>query len=92
MFLFSSQSGTRRTDTHLCTQTGRTQRLYDAVRVRMTRPQVTWGEHLDIFTEPWVARNPLILRRALAFEKLLLEMPIVIEEDELIVGTPCRMA
>ena len=73
---FAAQSSLERarTDTHLRAQTGRTQRLYDAVRARMTRPQVTWGEHLDIFTEPSVARHPLILRRALAFENLLLEM------------------
>ena len=41
---------------------------------------------LDIFDEPGVADLPLIVRRAMAFRKVLLEMPITIEEDDLIVG------
>ena len=66
--------------------TGRTQRLYDVVRERMTRPQTVWGETLDLFAEPGVADLPLILRKAAAVRKVLLEIPIAIEEDDLIVG------
>ncbi len=70
----------------LRTYSERTQRLYDVVCERMTRPQMAWGEELDIFEEPEAADLPLILRRTAALRKLLLEMPIVIEEDDLIVG------
>ena len=70
----------------LRTFTPRTARLYDLVRDRMTRPQTTWGSDLDIFADPAVAELPLVLRRATAFQKTLLEMPIAIEADDLIVG------
>ena len=70
----------------LRTYTPRTQRLYDLVRDRMTRRQVVWGDHLDIFSEPGVAEMPLVLRRSIALHKLLSEMPIAIEQDDLIVG------
>lgn len=75
-----------RTDPHLRTYTPRTQRLYDLVRERMTHPQTTWGDDLDIFDDPALAAQPLLLRRASAVSKLLTEMPIAIEDDDLIVG------
>ena len=70
--------------------TERTRRLYDLVRERMTRPQVAWGEEIDIFEEPESADLPLILRRTAALRKLLLEMPIAIEADDLIVGNTMK--
>jgi len=46
-----------------------------------------WGEGLTIFdTGPEIKRKPLIVRKAMAFEKVLREMPISVAEDELIVG------
>lgn len=75
-----------RTAAALRTYTERTQRLYDVVRDRMTRPQTTWGGDLDILSDPQTVGLPLVLRRATAFQKVLLEMPIAIEADDLIVG------
>ncbi len=66
--------------------TARTQRLYDVIRARMTQPQIVWGDDLDIFAEPGMAQQTLILRKAAAVRKVLLEMPIAIEADDLIVG------
>lgn len=74
------------TDRQLRSYTPRTQRLYDVVRARMTRPQLTWGGDLDIFDTAAVADLPLVLRRAAAVRKVLLAMPIAIEPDDLIVG------
>ena len=75
-----------RTAPQLRTYTERVQRLYDVVHDRMTRSQVTWGRNLDIFDDPEVAEFSLVQRRAKALQKELLEMPIVIEDDDLIVG------
>ncbi len=75
-----------RTLAQLRRTTLRTQRLNDRIQQRMTHQQMVWGEQLDIFTEPGVADMPLVIRRALALRKLLLEMPIAIEPDDLIVG------
>ena len=52
----------------------------------MTRPQTVWGDDLDLFADPALAGQPLMLRRAAAVRKVLLEMPIAIEDDDLIVG------
>ena len=82
----SGRLDTARSAPELRLYTHRTQRLYDIVRERMTHPQRSWGDDLDIFEEPDAADLPLILRRTAALRKLLLEMPIVIEEDDLIVG------
>ena len=77
---------TARTDPLLRGQTDRTARLYDLLRERMTRPQLTWGGELDIFTQSNLADLPLVLRRTAALQKTLAEMPIAIEADDLIVG------
>ena len=77
---------TARTAAPLRTYTERTQRLYDVVRDRMTRLQTTWGGDLDILSDPQTVELPLVLRRATAFQKVLLDMPIAIEADDLIVG------
>ncbi len=75
-----------RTDVRLRATTERARRLYDRVRERMTHPQITWGDDLDLFSDPSLAGQPLLLRRAAAVRKVLLEMPIAIEDDDLIVG------
>jgi formate C-acetyltransferase len=74
----------------LRTYTDRTRRLYDRARERMTHTQTVWGDTLDIFAEPGVAELPLLLRRAGAVRKVLAEMPITIEEDDLIVGNSAQ--
>jgi formate C-acetyltransferase len=52
----------------------------------MTKKQANWGDNLNIFTDTDVGNLPFVLRRTIAFEKVLLEMPINIEEDDIIVG------
>jgi len=47
-----------------------------------------WGDDLDIFDKEGIAEKPLIIRKAMAFEKVCREVPIEIKEDELIVGIP----
>ncbi len=64
----------------------RVERLHAVVRERMTSGQTTWGEDLTVLDDLDIGRLPLVRRRAKAFEKTLLEMPIGIEEDDLIVG------
>ena len=70
----------------LRTRSNRVDRLYKLLQERMTRKQKSWGEGLTILDEPANTRLPLAIRRAKAFERALLEMPITIEEDDLIVG------
>ena len=64
----------------------RVERLHAIVRERMTAVQSVWGANLTVLNDPDIARLPLVLRRAKAFEKTLLEMPIGLEDDDLIVG------
>lgn len=64
----------------------RVERLYALLQERMTQRQGTWGGDLTVLDEPGVAQLPLVLRRARSFEKTLQEMPIAIEDDDLIVG------
>ena len=70
----------------LRTKTGRVERLHARVRDRMLRVQKGWGQDLSVLDDPEVARMPLVLRRAKAVEKTLLEMPIAIEDDDIVVG------
>lgn len=64
----------------------RGERLYSRLQERMLQRQLLWGEGLSVLEDPEVAGLPLVLRKARAFERTLLEMPIAIEEDDLIVG------
>lgn len=66
--------------------TPRVERLYAILEERRTREQKQWGGHLTVLDDPDVVKLPHVLRRAKALEKTLLEMPIAIEEDDLIVG------
>jgi choline trimethylamine-lyase len=45
-----------------------------------------WGDDLSILGQSEIAGKPLIMRKALAFEKVCKEMPIEVKDDELIVG------
>lgn len=51
-----------------------------------------WGDDLSIFDDdPSLAEKPLVIRKALAIQKVCREMPIEIKDDELIVGI-CSMS
>ncbi len=67
-------------------RTPRVERLHSLVLDRMTHKQTQWGEGVSVLGDPRAADLPLVIRRAKAFEKTLLDMPIVIEGDDLIVG------
>lgn len=45
-----------------------------------------WGDDLTILDQEGVEKKPLIMRKALAFEKVCREMPIEVKNHELIVG------
>ena len=75
-----------RTDPRLRGRSDRIERLHDLLRDRMRQTQKTWGTDLTVLDTPGAAGTPLVLRRAMAFRKTLLEMPIAIEDDDLIVG------
>lgn len=64
----------------------RVERLYHLLQKRMTQPQQPWGEELTVLDEPETHQLPFVLRRARAAEKVLLEIPVAIEEDDLLVG------
>jgi pyruvate-formate lyase len=51
-----------------------------------------WGDELSIFDDdPGLASRPLVVRKALAVQKVCREMPIQIKADELVVGV-CTMS
>ncbi|MBI2859039.1 MAG: hypothetical protein HYX90_08170 [Chloroflexi bacterium] len=52
----------------------------------MTRKQEVWGDGLTVLDDSENAGLPLVLRRAKAFERVMREMPIAIEEGDLVVG------
>ena len=55
----------------------------------MLAPKSTWGEGLTAMDDPEVRRQPLVVRQARAFEKVMREMPIGFGEDDIFAG---RMA
>ncbi|MAF51928.1 MAG: hypothetical protein FI707_01720 [SAR202 cluster bacterium] len=75
-----------RIDASLREKTPRVQRLYTLLQERMTRPQTTWGSDVTVLNDPELVAEPLVVRRARAFEKALQEMPIALEDDDLVVG------
>ncbi len=79
-----------RVDPALRKKTPRVEHLYALLQERMTRPQGTWGEGMTVLDDPKLADAPLVVRRARAFEKALLEMPIAIDDENLIVGNNAR--
>lgn len=55
--------------------------------IKEANKKIPWfGDKLSILDIPGVLDKPVIIRKALAFEKMLNEMPISIKEGELIVG------
>jgi len=51
-----------------------------------------WGDELSIFDDdPGLASRPLVVRKALAVQKVCREMPIEVKDDELVVGV-CTMS
>ncbi len=56
------------------------------------RKKSWWGDELSIFDEDWeLASKPLVVRKALAVQKVCREMPIEVKDDELVVGI-CTMS
>ena len=77
-------------DPRLRAPSTRVERLHRLLTKRMTQKQKSWGRGLTLLDKEDVSELPLAIRRALAFEKTLLEMPIDIEPDDLIVGNTVR--
>lgn len=51
-----------------------------------------WGDELSIFDDdPGLASRPLVVRKALAVQKVCREMPLEVKNDELVVGI-CTMS
>ena len=73
-------------DPSLKKMTPRVSRLYEVLKTRMEKGQKRWGQHVSIFEQGSEADLPIEIRHSLSFEKALLEMPVEIEKDDLIVG------
>jgi len=53
------------------------------------RKKQWWGDELSIFDDdPSLAEKPLVVRKAIAIQKVCREMPIEVKDHELIVGIP----
>jgi len=76
-------------DHGLRSSSARIERLYALIRERMTWKQKIWGDNLTVL-DPASEKLPLVLRRAKALERTLLEMPITIEGDDFIVGNSTK--
>ena len=64
------------------------QRLFEEYYQKKT----WWGDDLSIFDDdPGLAAKPLVVRKALAVQKVCREMPIAVKDDELVVGI-CSMS
>ncbi len=75
-----------RSDESLRVCESRSARLLAKLQERMTQPQISWGGDLTVLESEADATLPLVGRQAAAFEKIVTEMPIEIESDDLIVG------
>jgi formate C-acetyltransferase len=73
-------------DDNLTALSKRVERLQNVLQERMTQPQMTWGGDLSILSEPNAANEPIVVRHSLSFARVMREMPIAIETDDLIVG------
>ena len=81
---------TAQRDARLRQHTPRVELLHSLVKQRMNEGQDIWGYDLTVLDDPATSLLPLKARRAKARELILLEMPIAIEEDDLIVGNCVR--
>ncbi|MCQ5128372.1 pyruvate-formate lyase [Butyricicoccus faecihominis] len=64
------------------------QRMFD---VEFQKKKTWWGEDESILTDDTVLSEPLVVRKALAIEYTMRNMPIEIKQDELVVGI-CTMS
>lgn len=75
-----------RTEPVLRSMTPKIRRHFDTIHRRMRKRQRMWGGELSVLDEDSVLRSCAI-RRSLAFEKVMEEMPILIEPYDLVVGS-----
>jgi len=70
----------------------RLERIKERLFAEFYEKKVWWGDDLSIFDDdPALAEKPLVIRKAIAIQKVCREMPIEIKDDELIVGI-CTMS
>jgi len=70
----------------------RLQRIKQRLFEEYYEKKIWWGDELSIFgDDPDLASRPLVVRKALAVQKVCREMPIEVKEDELVVGI-CTMS
>ena len=70
----------------------RLERIKDRLFHEYYEKKEWWGDELSVFDDdPAVGEKPLVVRKALAIQKICREMPIDVKEDELIVGM-CTMS
>ncbi len=61
------------------------QRLYDE---EFTNPGIWYFKDKTILTSEEIIKEPLVVRKAMAYEYIAKNLPVYIKEDELIVGNP----
>ena len=74
-----------RTDLHLREMSAKIKKHYDTIERRMRQRQRMWGGNLSVLNSETEKLSSAV-RRSLAFEKVMHEMPIAIEEHDIIVG------
>ena len=75
-----------RTDLSLRGMTPKIKLHFDTIERRMRKRQRMWGGDLSVLNEETAQRSATI-RRSLAFEKVMREMPIIIEPHDIVVGS-----
>ncbi|MFH1350539.1 MAG: pyruvate formate lyase family protein [Pseudomonadota bacterium] len=65
----------------------RVKRLRNRLTERLFNKIEWWGEGLTILDRTDILNKPIIIRKAMAVERVLKEMPVSISNDDLIVGT-----
>lgn len=75
-----------RTDLALRGMTPKIRQHFDTIQRRMHKRQRMWGGDLSVIDEESAQRSNTI-RRSLAFEKVMKEMPAVIEPHDVLVGS-----
>ncbi|GHU17428.1 glycyl radical enzyme [Spirochaetia bacterium] len=75
-----------RTDLSLRGMSPQIRRHFDTIERRMHKRQRMWGGNLSVLNQESEKRSNVI-RRSLAFEKIMTEMPIAIEGHDLLVGS-----
>lgn len=75
-----------RTDISLRGMTPKIKLHFDTVERRMRKRQRMWGGDLSVLNEE-TAQRSAVIRRSLAFERVMREMPIIIEPHDIVVGS-----